>query len=239
MKIKTGLYLLFIGLIGSGCRIIRPVESPSGHYYLNTSAHFSQIGKVVLLELDNRSTHQEQTLAFSQALADGLGKKHLFSVRLIGREDPAWQMLDLDSVPKHTNQQLAAIREALGTDALIFGSINRYSSYPFFLIGVHLKMVDLQEGTILWALEEVWDSTDKATEQRMIQFFENQMRSGYQPMSWQVLETSPRHFNKFVAYEITRTLPEFQSYENSELSSENVLNVNRISKKAINFLKKY
>ena len=239
MKIKIGFILIGIGLIGSGCRIIQPVEMPSGHYYLNASTNFHQIGKVVLLELDNHSTHQEQSLAFSQALADGLGKKHLFSIRLIGREDPAWQMLELDSINRYTNEQLADIRETLGTDALVFGAINRYSSYPFFLIGVHLKMVDLQEGRIVWALEEVWDSTDKSTEQRMRQFFEDQMRTGYQPMNWQVLETSPRYFNKFVAYEITQTLPKFEVTGNPGSSSENVLNFSSISRKTINFLKKY
>ena len=100
-------------------------------------------------------------------------------------------------------------------------------------------MIDLQEGKIIWALEEVWDSTDKATEQRMQKFFENQMRSGYQPMNWQVLETSPRYFNKFVAYEITQTLPRFEVAGNSNSSSENVLNFNSISKKTMKFLKKY
>lgn len=239
MKVKTAFLLLGIGLIGSGCRIIQPVEMPSGHYYLSPSANFPQIGKVVLLELENHSTHQEQSLVFSQALADNLGKKHLFSVRMVGREDPVWQMLDLDSINQYSNQQLADIRNTLGTDALLFGSINRYSSYPYFLMGVHLKMIDLQKGKIIWALEEVWDSTDKATEQRMKQFFENQMRTGYQPMNWQVLETSPRYFNKFVAYEITLTLPKFEVVGNPDSSSENVLNFNSISKTTINFLKKY
>ncbi len=221
MKRRTVFGLLCIALAGSGCRIIHPVEMPAGHYYLNEQANFAGIGKVVLLELNNQSSHQPQGLTFTQTLADGLGKKHLFTLRVIEREDPVWPMLELDSIQSHTHRQLAEIREALGADAIVFGSIHRYTSYPYFLIAVHLKMVDLRDAKILWAIEEVWDSTDKATEQRMRQYFETRMRTGYQPMNWQVLSTSPRYFNKFVAYEITRTLPDFEVYQNPAVSSEN------------------
>ena len=42
-----------------------------------------------------------------------------------------------------------------------------------------------------------------------------------------------------MAYEITRTLPEFEVVGNPDSSSENVINFNSISKKTLNFLKKY
>ena len=136
----------------------------------------------------------------------------------------------------HTHQQLAEIREHL-TDAIVFGSVNRYSSYPHFLLALHLKMVDLRDASILWALEEVWDSSDKSTQQRIQQYFANQMKTGYEPLNWKILETSPRYFNKFVVYEVARTLPDYPSYESPSLSSENVRIFNRIPQKLANLLK--
>lgn len=194
-------------LVVSGCRIIKPLEMPNGHYYLNPETHFSRIGKVVVLELENQSSRQELAESLTQALADGLGKKHLFSVRCIYRSDPLWQGLDLYNISEYSFEQLSMIHEMLGADAIIFGNIMRYSSYPHFAIGLRLKMVDLKQGKLIWALEEVWDSTDKSTEQRMRQFFKTQMRTGYQPMDWQILITSPIAFRKFVVYEVSQTLP--------------------------------
>lgn len=237
MKIRMFLLGMCIGVVGTGCRITEPVEMPSGHYYLNPAAHFDQVGKVVILELNNQTVNREQGRELSQALADELGKKHLFSVRLIGCENPAWQQHDLDSIGQYTHQQLAEIRETLGADAMVFGNLNRYSSYPHFMLGLHLKMVDLRSAKILWALEEVWDSTDKSTQRRIQQFFDTQMKTGYQPMNWKILETSPRYFNKFVVYEVVRTLPNYPPEENLVLSSENVQNFNLIPQKLVNLLK--
>ena len=239
MKRKTGFLLIVLAMSGAGCQILQPVEMPSCHYYLNDSADFATVGKVALLELDNSTTFQDQTQILTQSLADGLGKKHLFSVRVIWREDSAWGMLNLDSIHEQTNQQLAEIREKLGVDAVLFGAINRYSSYPHFLAGLHLKMVDLRNAKILWAMEEVWDSTDKATEQRMKRFFASEMRSGYEPLNWQVLENSPRYFDKFVIYEVTQTLPELQTCQNPSVSSENVLNFSLNPKKWFSFQRNY
>lgn len=232
-------YFSFIGFIlgAAGCRVAEPVAMPSGHFYLNPSVRFSEVGKVALLELENRTFHLQQGQDLSQALADELGKKHLFSIRLIRRQEPAWSQNDLDGIGQYTHQQLAEIRETLKADAIVFGSVNRYSSYPHFLLALHLKMVDLRDASILWALEEVWDSSDKSTQQRIQQYFANQMKTGYEPLNWKILETSPRYFNKFVVYEVARTLPDYPSYESPSLSSENVRIFNRIPQKLANLLK--
>ena len=70
-----------------------------------------------------------------------------------------------------------------------------------------LKLVDTRSGQLLWAFEDVWDSGDKTVERRMQNYFKNQMRTGYEPINWQILVTSPLAFNGFVAWEVAKTLP--------------------------------
>jgi hypothetical protein len=48
---------------------------------------FRTVGRVVLLELDNLSTRQELSEMLTQALADELVKRHLFSVQKVMRSD--------------------------------------------------------------------------------------------------------------------------------------------------------
>lgn len=209
-------------LITCGCRIIQPVQEPKGHYYLNPQSRFSELGKVVILELENESSRQDLAESLTQALADALQKKHLFSVRCIHRSDPLWQGLELYSISEYSYEQLSMIRKMLGADAIVFGNIMRYTPYPHLGVGLRLKMVDLRYGSLVWALEEVWDSTDKSTEQRMRQFFDRQMRTGYQPMNWEILITSPMAFHKFVVYEAAQTLPELAVSRPASFSSENI-----------------
>lgn len=192
----------------SGCRIIETAEPPQGHFYLNPYGDIAAVSRVVLLELENQSTQPELADQLTLALADGMGKRHLFAVRTITRNDELWTALNLDNITAYSYEDLDSIRQSVKADAIVFGTIKRYNSYPHMLMALHLKMVNVHNGELIWAIEEVWDSTDKNVELRMKRFFSDEMRTGYQPMNWEVLITSPRAFNKFVIYEVISTLPE-------------------------------
>ncbi|MBN2511363.1 MAG: hypothetical protein JXB18_00360 [Sedimentisphaerales bacterium] len=199
------------GLTLMGCSKVIEQKSvpPSGHFYLDKTADFSSIGRVAILELENQSVSQaDLAKVLTQELNDGIGKKHLFSIQTVYHNDIAWQSLELDRIKTFSLQDWAMVRKQLKIDALIFGTITRYRSYPQFLVALNIKMMDLRDGRLLWAIEDVWDSTDKNTELRIREFYETQMRTGYQPMEWQVVLNSPKAFHKYVIYEVTRTLPE-------------------------------
>jgi hypothetical protein len=187
--------------------MLAPQPPRTGHYYINPRANFPTVGRVVLLELDNLSARQEISEILTQVLADELGKRHLFSIQKVMRSDHVWQSLNLDNMKAHTLDDLAAARQTLGTDAVIFGSIQRYMPFPNLQMSLNLKLIDTRSGQLLWAFEDVWDSSDKAVEQRMQVYFSEQMRTGYEPMDWKILITSPRAFERFVAFEVAQTLP--------------------------------
>lgn len=210
-RIAYGPVCSLAAVLLSGCSVlqyIQPVELPHGHYYLNPYGEIAQISRVVLLELENQSMHPDLADQMTQALSAGLGKKHLFSVRTVSRSDELWTTLNLDNITAYSYEDLAMIRENLKADAVVFGTIKRYASYPHMQMSLHLKMVNVRTGELAWAIEEVWDSTDKNVELRMKRYFATEMRTGYQPLNWELLITSPRAFNKFVVYEVVSTLPE-------------------------------
>jgi hypothetical protein len=141
-------------------------------------------------------------------LADSLGKKHLFSIRTIYRTDTEWKALNLDKAQSFSTQEMVEARKQLNVNAILVGTMTRYQSYPKLLMALNLKLLDLRNSKLLWAMEDVWDSTDKNIEVRVKQFFDSQMRTGYQPMNWQIVINSPAAFHKFVMYEVVSTLPE-------------------------------
>ena len=200
---------IMAAMLSSGCKsIIDTLPPRTNHYYINPRANMATVGRVALLELDNLSTRQELAETFTQTLADELGKRSLFSIRKVMRSDTVWQTLKLDNMKSHTLDDLAAARQALSADAVLFGTIQRYMSFPHLQISLTLKLVDTRSGQLLWAFEDVWDSGDKAVEKRMQKYFKEQMRTGYEPMDWNILVTSPLAFNRFVAWEVAQTLPE-------------------------------
>lgn len=210
MKTIIGnLFIIYMALTLSGCVITsEPVKSEFGHYYINPNMDFSMIGKVVIFEVKNNSSNPIISDQMTEAIRENLQKKHLFSVSTLYRKDPKWMNLNLENSTNYTLDELSEMRKELKADSVIFGTITQYYSYPHMLMGLHLKMINLRTGKLDWALEQVWDSTDKKTERRMKLFFDENMRQGYQPMDWRLLITSPKAFNKFVCSEIADTFPD-------------------------------
>jgi hypothetical protein len=221
-KLKT--ILLFSLILSSGCRIVKPAVPEVGFYYLNRKVDFANVGKVVVFEFSNSTNDVNISTALTRAVTEALQKKHLFSVKSFSRTDPSWRKLDIDNKSSYSMQELLVIRKQLGADAVMFGSISRYRSFPHLTLGVHLKMVDLRSGELLWAVEQLWDSTDQLVERRMKKFYKEQMRTGYEPMEWEILITSPKAFNKFVVFEIAQTFDMISRYGKDHLSSENIKN---------------
>ena len=216
--------MIFLLLMNSGCKILKPITPETGHFYLNQGDEFPQIARVVVFEFQNYSNDVDISMKLTRAVTESLQKKHLFTIQAFERSDPAWQKLDLKPTSSYSMEELLAIRKQLRADAVLYGSITRYHPYPHLTVGLHLKMVDLRSGRLLWAIEQIWDSTDKLVEHRMREFYKKYMRSSYGPMDWELLITSPRAFNKFVVYEVAETFNMISRYGKKHLSSENIKN---------------
>jgi len=203
-----------IGLAGivllGGCAVLKkPAPQTPVQFYIDKNLDFATIGKIAVLELDDESVSSADLgRTLTQTLADALGKKQLFSIRTIYRSDPEWRACNLEQTPSLSSQEMEVIAKQLKVDAILVGIITRYRPYPQLLTAIRFKMLDLRSGRLLWAMENVWDSTDKNTEERIKIFFDTQMRTGYQPMNWQFVTNSPGAFQKFVMYEVVSTLPE-------------------------------
>ena len=211
--------LLLLPLLLSACQYYRVAAPMPEYYYLNPDKDLSTVGRTALVELDNKSSYPQISTDVTESLFQALQKKQLFGLTIVRQNDPAWHSLQLDSnsgsqtqnsafgVPSaYTPDQLTAIHETLKCDAVLIGTITQFEPYPHMAIGLRLKLVDLRDGQLLWALEQIWDSSDKTTEYRIKNYFQSQIRSGFAPLHEQLVTVSPLKFIRFVAYEVAATL---------------------------------
>jgi hypothetical protein len=212
--------ILLLLLLIAGCHY-RTISVPRADcYYLNPDKDVCTAGRVALVELGNESSYPEISSDITEALFLALQKKQIFGLTIVHQDDPAWQSLQLGlesgpptqdntfGVPStYTLEQLSAIHKALNCDAVLIGTVTEYHPYPRMAVGLRMKLLDLRDGQLLWALEQVWDSTDKTVERRIGEYFQSQMRSGFAPLREQLVVVSPLKFIKFVAYEVAKTLP--------------------------------
>ena len=204
---KIQVKLLLLMLLLSGCGVYTPPVHTTINYYLNPEKELSLVGRVAIIELNNNSNYPQITTDVTDSLFQAMQKKQLFGISIIRQTDPAWRSLQLDAGATYTTEQLLAIRKTLKCDAVLLGDITGYQPFPHMTIALRLKLIDLKDGQLIWALEQVWDSTDKITESRIKKYYENQLQAGLPGLQRQLMEVSPIEFMKFVAFEAAETLP--------------------------------
>ena len=200
-----GIILLLLAVILSGCRTHTASAPVSDYYYLNPNNKLPSIGRVAIVELDNDSSYPEISTDITQALYQALQKRQVFGLTVVRQHDPSWRSLQLDRDSTYNLEKLSAIRETLRCDGVLLGTVTEYRPYPHMAVGLRLKLLDLRDGQLQWALEQIWDSADKTTEKHIKSYFKSEKRSGFAPLHEKLAAVSPLEFIKFVSYEVAGT----------------------------------
>jgi len=206
---------LVLSALLSGCWY-EPAGPAPDCYYLNPDKHLSAIGKVGIIELENHSTYPQVAPDVTEAISQALQKKQVFSLTVISKNDRIWRGLEPDLNSTYRLEDLSEIRKATSCNAILVGSVTEFEPFPHMTIGLRLKLVDLTDGQLLWAFEQIWDTADKTTQNRMRRYFRSQTDSDCSHSKAHLLTVSPIRFIKFVAYEAAQTLPAYNGTQNGQ-----------------------
>ena len=201
-----GAMLFLLAFLNSGCDTPQNANQEPKYYYLNPQKKLSAIGRVVIVELENESRYTSISTDVTDTLFQALQKKQVFGLTIVHRHDPSWRNLQLEEDPTLNLDQILTIQETLKCDGLLLGTITEFRPYPHMAVGLRLRLLDLADGQLIWALEQVWDSTDKTTEKRIKNYFKSKKGSNLAPLHEQLATASPLEFIKFVSYEVAETL---------------------------------
>lgn len=202
-KLKTLLLLLTVCL--SGCGINTTDKMAASHYYLNPYKNLDSVGRTVLVELANDSDFPHISADVTEAIFHELQKKQLFGLTVVRQSDPEWQRLRLNT-NKYTLEQLSAIRKTLKCGAVLKGTVTGFKPFPHMAIGLRIELIDIADGQLLWAIEQIWDTSDKTTKQRIDKYYKHHLLPGSAILEEKLGTVSSLKFIKFVAYETSETL---------------------------------
>jgi len=194
-------------MIVSGCLRYTPEQAPPISYYLDSSKDLKMIGRTALVELENDVVVHPISSDLTDAIFQEIQKQQLFGMTKIDRDDPALRILKLEMNSRFTPDQLIQIRKKLKADAVLVGEITGYQPYPHMSLSLRLRMIDLMDGKLLWAMEQTWNTTDKTTQDRICEYYNpKRLVLHEENLGGQLGIVSSLKFFKFVAHEVTETL---------------------------------
>ncbi|MBN1796290.1 MAG: hypothetical protein JW804_06425 [Sedimentisphaerales bacterium] len=205
MKNKRITLISVLMLVMTGCVVSRAPVPIADYYYLNPDASLASIGKVALVPLKNMSVYPQIAPDVTKALFEEIQKRQRFSLKVVPPDDTAWKSLQLDLDSKYEPGQLPLAAKTLNCDAIMTGTITEYTPYPHLALGLRLKIIRCSDGQLLWAFEQIWDTADKKTENRIKKYISKNTRSSYESLNEQLVSLSSIKFTKFVANEVAST----------------------------------
>jgi hypothetical protein len=200
------ILFLMLTLILAGCGMGKICEPAPTYYYINPHKDLNAVGRVALIELTNDSSYPQISADATEALFEAIQKKQKFGLTVIRQNDPLWRSMSHEMSTAYNFEQLSAMRDTLKSDAVIFGSVTGYRPYPHMFIALRLKLIDLSDGQLLWAIEQVWDTTDKMTQNNIKNFYDHNILPGCDSLEEKLGTVSSLKFIKFVACEAAETL---------------------------------
>jgi len=159
-----------------------------------------------LVELRNNTAYPQISADVTDSLYQALQKKQIPGLSMLHQNEAAWRNLKIRPDTDFTLEQLLETRKILGVDAVIIGTITSFSPYPHMAMGIQMKLIDLRDGRVICAIEQIWDTADKATEKRIKKYFEKQLRQGFAPLDEKLATLSTINFVRFVTYDVAETL---------------------------------
>jgi hypothetical protein len=189
-----------------GCKSTGIVNEHVQFYYQNPDQDLSNIGRIAIVELQNNSSYPQMSNDITEALFQSLQKKQVFGLTIVRQRDPLWKSLQLEPDATYTLEQMAAVRQTLKCDGVLIGTITEFEPYPHMTVGLKLKLIDLTSGELDWAIEQVWNSSDKTTENRIRKYLHNTKSSWSNNTNERITAVSPLEFIKFISYEVAQTL---------------------------------
>jgi hypothetical protein len=199
---------MLIGLAGAvgGCETLSIYPPDQRNFYRGPDGDLRRLRRVCFVQLSEDTGYPDIARRMSHSLRQELQAMGMFHVDLITADQHELRDWDPAQRGPYTIKELASIRRDLGCDAVLFGQVTSFKPYPSTQIGLYLRLIDLKDGRLVWAVDDTWDTTERATVARIRRYFFREMRETYQPVGDELAVMGTDAFQKFVSAEVVETL---------------------------------
>ena len=207
MKVRSLALVIASSIVMTGCLNVTYKDYPDKLNVYKDGESLEKVTRLTFIEFNGSQGFPEISRKVTRKLTDTLVKRGLFKLDVIAPDAPVLIDLDLEKKSPYTIDELAKIRDTLKSDAILFGQVTSFRQYPGSRIGVFMRLLDLKNGSLVWAVDDVWDVNDRVVHKRMKDYHFDSRQSDYADLvTDDVKKMSTSALLDFVTWDISRTL---------------------------------
>lgn len=137
-----------------------------------------------------------------------LGKRNLFEIVEISEEEmkSLFFQEEFSSVENLPSELITKLHHIYAIDGILLTDVSYYRAYKPVGLGVRQKLLDGRSGELVWAVDEVFDSSNPSVENAAKSFYLSESLIQYPLNATNTVIHSPTRFAKYVAYSIFDTI---------------------------------
>lgn len=179
-----------------------PSQSVS-NVFVSPSIRSGAVKRAVMIDFANR-TH---TMGINDSVTESLAQKLIeASYFQVVRQPLTKEIEESYSKARFKKSLLERIQKETNADAVIMGEVTAFHAYRPIRLGIRLKMLDLKEGKVLWAVDELFDAGFKNISHFAQKYYASTQNTESPLTTWESILISPALFTGFMCHEIVRTI---------------------------------
>jgi hypothetical protein len=99
------------------------------------------------------------------------------------------------------------VRDQSGCQAVLFCQLNNYRAYPPLAVGWSLRLVEVERGAILWAIDELFDAGNPSVVNAARRYYQHQAQDARALYDSHSIVDSPRRFGAYTLSASLATMP--------------------------------
>lgn len=201
--------LVAMVLLLAGCALERPPEKRPVNHYLADPRDLDCVRRILVLPFSEEPGIAAEKDLVRSAYVDELQKLRRFEVVPLPTDVGEVAVLDASMRKGRIRaEEIVALCNRYRVDAVVLGSITAWRAYTPPRLGMRVQMVSVHSGSIVWAVDALYDANDRSMVNDLRHFYANVETHDHNQHGWEFDLLSPSRFCHYVAHRFAGTWSE-------------------------------
>ena len=182
--------------------LVNPVN-----FYKSEEYSSSNIQRILLVPFTFNTGREKVVNEITEAFFDELQKSGKFDVvtphefhEVFLNKDNLWikGMVNAETIVE--------AKKRYQVDAIIFGTITRYSPYEPPVIGIKSSMFSTTSGNVIWTSDTIFDSSEASIVKLAKAYYKENYQKKQSLYDWKIVLLSSKRYSQFISHQIVATL---------------------------------